>query len=85
MIDIMEEFSAVLLGIGIMLALVRLIRGPDLPSRVVALDLMTTIGIGLIAVYAVITDQLVYLDIAIVLALVSYLGTIAFAFYLERP
>lgn len=80
-----EELSTMLLGLGIVLVLVRLIRGPDLPSRVVALDLMTTIGIGLIAVYAVMTDQLVYLDIAIVLALVSYLGTIAFAFFLERP
>ena len=81
----MEEISTFLMGLGILLVLVRLIRGPDLPSRVVALDLMTTIGIGLIAVFAVMTNQLVYLDIAVVLALVSYLGTIAFAFFLERP
>jgi len=81
----MEEISTMLMGLGILLVLVRLIRGPDLPSRVVALDLMTTIGIGLIAVFAVMTNQLVYLDIAVVLALVSYLGTIAFAFFLERP
>jgi len=51
---------------------------------VVAFDLLTIIGIGLIASYAVVTDRSVFLDIAVVLALVSFLGTIAFAFYLER-
>lgn len=61
-----------------------MISGPRLESRVVALDLLTIIGIGLIASYAVLTDRTVFLDIAVVLALVSFLGTIAFAYYLER-
>ena len=61
-----------------------MIRGPRLESRVVAFDLLTIIGIGLIATYSVVTDRTVFLDIAIVLALISFLGTIAFASYLER-
>jgi multicomponent Na+:H+ antiporter subunit F len=61
-----------------------LIKGPRLESRVVAFDLLTIIGIGLIATYSVVTGRTVFLDIAIVLALISFLGTIAFASYLER-
>lgn len=61
-----------------------MISGPRLASRVVALDLLTIIGIGLIASYAVLTDRTVFLDIAVVLALISFLGTVAFAYYLER-
>lgn len=76
--------SSLLLGLGLFLTLIRLIKGPRLESRVVALDLMTAIGMGMIAVYAVMTEQLIFLDIAVVLALLTFLGTIAFAFYLEQ-
>lgn len=79
-----QELPTIILVLGLILTLVRLIRGPNLATRVVSFDLLTTIGIGLIAVYAVMTDQPVFLDIAVVLALVSFLGTVAFAFYLER-
>jgi multicomponent Na+:H+ antiporter subunit F len=80
----MEQLPIVILALGLTLTFVRLIRGPSLSNRVVAFDLMTTIGIGVIAVYSVMTNQPVYLDIAIVLALISFLGTVAFAYYLER-
>ena len=70
--------------IAVLLSLVRLIRGPSLPDRVVALDLMTTLGIGAIATYAIATDEAIFLDVAIVVALISFLGTIAFAYYVER-
>jgi multicomponent Na+:H+ antiporter subunit F len=73
-----------LLSIASVLAFVRLVRGPSLPDRVVALDLLITIGVGFIAVYAIAMDQPVFLDVAIVLALTSFLGTIAFAYYVER-
>ena len=73
-----------ILSLALLFAMARLISGPRLESRVVALDLLTLLGIGFIATYAVMSDQTVFLDIAIVLALISFLGTIAFAFYLER-
>ncbi len=72
------------LGLAIVLALLRLLAGPSLPDRVVALDLITTIGIGIIAAYGIGTTQPVYLDVAIVVALISFVGTIAFAAYVER-
>jgi len=71
------------LGLPLGLGFFRLALGPSLPDRVVALDLLTTVGIAITAVYAVITHQPVILDVATVLALISFLGTIAFAYYVD--
>jgi multicomponent Na+:H+ antiporter subunit F len=73
-----------MLALAVVLAFVRVLRGPTLPDRVVAFDLMTTLAVGIMAVYTVSTDETVYLDVAIVLALISFLGTVAFARYLEK-
>lgn len=79
-----ESLPLIILSLAMVFTLIRLIKGPRLESRVVALDLLTIIGIGVIATYSMITGRPVFLDIAIVLALISFLGTIAFASYLER-
>lgn len=79
-----EQMPIIILVLGLILAFTRLLRGPSLANRVVAFDLMTTIGIGIIAVYSVLTNQPIFLDIAIVLALISFLSAVAFAYYLER-
>lgn len=73
-----------LLSIAIVLTVVRLLRGPTLPNRVLALDQLTTLGIGIAVVYAVATNQAAFLDVAVVLALIAFLGTIAFAYYIQR-
>lgn len=73
-----------LLSLTVVFAFIRLVRGPSLPDRVVALDLLSTVGIGVIAVYSIATNEPVFVDVAIILALVAFLGTIAFAYYLER-
>ena len=66
------------------IAFARLAQGPTLPGRALALDLMATTGIGVITVYAILTHQPVILDVAIVLALIAFLGTVAFAYYVEQ-
>ena len=73
-----------LLSIAVLMAFVRLVSGPSLPDRVVALDLISTLSIAIIATYAIGQDQPVLLDVAIVLALLAFLGTVAFARYLEK-
>lgn len=73
-----------MLVIGVVLAFIRLLRGPDLPDRVIALDILSIFGIGIIVAFAIATDQPVFIDVASVLALVSFLGTVAFAAYVER-
>lgn len=71
-------------GMSLFLAFYRLVRGPSLPDRVVALDLIGTLAVGVIAAYDIATDQPVLLDAATVVALVAFLGTVAFARYVER-
>ena len=78
----MLVFAVLLLAL--FLAFARLVRGPSLPDRVVALDLIAVISAAFIAVYAVDSRQPVFLDAAIVLGLITFLGTVAFARYVER-
>ena len=73
-----------MLGGAMFLALARLYRGPSLPDRVVALDLIASLVVAFICTYAIGTEQPVFLDVAIVLALITFLGTVAFAQYIER-
>ena len=72
------------LSIAVILSVLRLIRGPRMPDRVVALDLMATLAIGIIALFSILTEQAVFLDTITVLALISFLGTVAFAYYLQK-
>ncbi|GMU23315.1 MAG: hypothetical protein AMXMBFR13_33940 [Phycisphaerae bacterium] len=77
----------ILLGIlagAAALCLLRLAIGPSLPDRVVALDVLAIIGVAISALYAVAVDQPVYLDVAVIFALVNFVGTVAFARYLEK-
>lgn len=73
-----------LLVLAVVVSFIRLVRGPSLPDRVVALDLMTTLGIAVIAAYAIAFNQPIFIDIAVVVALISFLGTIAFAYYVYK-
>ena len=73
-----------LLVLAIGLAFVRLALGPSLADRAVVLDLLATLSQGVLAVYAVVTGEPALLDVAIAIALLSFLGTIAFARYIER-
>ena len=75
-------FAMLIISLG--LAFFRLVRGPSLSDRVVALDLVAIMAVGFMAMYALNNDQPVFLDAAIILALIAFLGTVAFARYLER-
>jgi multicomponent Na+:H+ antiporter subunit F len=81
---VVEPVVFVMIGVALLLVFVRLARGPSLSDRVIALDLIAVLAVGLIAMVAFAADQAVFLDAAIVLALVAFLGTAAFARYLER-
>lgn len=73
-----------MLTISVVLVFYRLFKGPGVVDRVIALDLIITIGIGLITAYSIRSGQALFLDVAMILALIAFLGTIAFAFYLDK-
>lgn len=82
--DLLYYVVLPMLMISIVLVFVRFVIGPKLSDRVIALDLLITIGIGVIAVYSIISEQPTFLDIAMILALIAFLGTVAFSYYLEK-
>jgi multicomponent Na+:H+ antiporter subunit F len=69
---------------GVVFAFVRLAIGPSLPDRVVALDMMTVLIAAFCGLYAMLTGEEAFLDVAIVLALIGFLATVAFARFAER-
>lgn len=73
-----------ILTLALLLTILRLIRGPTLADRILALDLITTLAIGFIAAIAVRTGFSLYLDIAIAIGLLGFLSTIALARYLLK-
>jgi multicomponent Na+:H+ antiporter subunit F len=73
-----------MIGSAMFLGFYRLVRGPSLPDRVVALDLISLLAVGAITAFDIATEQPVLLDAATVRALVAFLGTVAFARYVER-
>lgn len=78
------NFAFVAIMVGMAIAFVRLARGPSMPDRVVALDLITVLAVAFCAVYAIAFDEPAFLDVAIALALVAFLATVAFARFVER-
>ncbi len=65
------------------LSFIRFILGPSPADRVVALDALTVCGISLIVFISFKAGRIIYLDVAMVYALLSFLGVIAVARYLE--
>ena len=74
--------ALIILGLALLVSVVRIIIGPTLGDRVLALDLMTVIAVGFVGTIAIRTGLLLYLDIAIALALLGFLATVAFARYI---
>ena len=83
-IAISAALSLLLLTVALLVAFIRLARGPALLDRVVALDLIAAICLGIIGAYSIISGSTVVLNAAAILALTSFLGTVAIARFLER-
>tara|TARA_R110002110_G_C13461959_1_gene718344 strand:+ start:5640 stop:5975 length:336 start_codon:yes stop_codon:yes gene_type:complete len=83
-LDWSVNIALVAMFISFALTVFRLLRGPTFADRVVALDMLALLGIAFIGVIAVVTKEYAYLDVAIALALVGFLATVAFARYIFR-
>ena len=84
MLDVISQLTLVTLGAALVVAFVRLVKGPTLPDRIVAMDLFGVLVVGVIVVLAGWSGVRATLDAAIVIALIGFLGTIAYATYVER-
>lgn len=84
MLDTVTHIVLVMLAAALLVAFARLAWGPTLPDRVVAMDLISVLAVGLIVVSAAATNEPAFLDAGIVIALVGFVGTLAYARYIER-
>lgn len=84
MFEIVSQITLVTLGVALLAAFIRIVKGPTLPDRIVAMDLFGMLVVGLIVVLAASTGVPATLDAAIVIALIGFLGTVAYANYVER-
>jgi multicomponent Na+:H+ antiporter subunit F len=84
MAEALVTLAAALMGIAFLLALWRFLVGPSAADRVVAFDVLTIVSVTGIALVALAEGRGIYLDVALIYALLSFLGVIAVARYLER-
>ena len=78
------QISFVLVMAAVVLAFLRLLKGPSLPDRVVALDTMTVLIVAFCGLFALDSGSTAFLDVAVVLALIGFLATVALARFIER-
>lgn len=84
MIDIMLITALVLFGVAILITLVRIIIGPSLPDRVIALDMIGVNLISGIAIISILLQTKAFLEVILILGILAFMSTIAFSKYIER-
>ena len=84
MLTITSEIALTMLALGAIFTFVRLMRGPSLPDRVISIDLIGILIVCVLVVVAGDSGQQAFLDVAMVIALISFVGTVAYARYIER-
>ena len=84
MANTIYNIAGLLILLSFLLTLIRLIKGPSIADRAVAIDTMTIAGISLIVFLAATLQRIIYVDVAIVYAIISFVGIIVIARYLER-
>ncbi len=80
----MFDFLSVILLFSIFLSLWRFLVGPTLSDRVVAFDIMGIMSISLLIILALYFERSLYLDVALVIALIGFLGSTIFGRYIEK-
>ena len=84
MVEILIYLAATLVGTAFLLALFRFFKGPSSADRVVAFDVLTIVSMSAIVLVSLAEGRGIYLDVALVYGLLSFLGVIVVARYPER-
>jgi len=79
-----EIIFLAIIGLGILLCLLRMLKGPTASDRAVALDTMATITTALLVLLGSFFGRYVYLDVALVYAVLTFVGLVAIARFLEK-
>ncbi|HII67402.1 MAG: multicomponent Na+:H+ antiporter subunit [Thermococcaceae archaeon] len=76
-------YGAIVIALGAFITLIRVMLGPSVPDRVVGVDTLNTLIVAGMILLGAAYDRVIYIDIAIVYALLSYIGTLVIAKYLQ--
>ena len=79
-----EILFLTIIGIGIVLCFLRMLKGPTAADRAVALDTVTTVTIAFLVVLGYVFDRYIYLDVSLVYAVLMFVGSVAIARFLEK-
>jgi multicomponent Na+:H+ antiporter subunit F len=82
--DVLVNAAVFMICAAFFIALIRVVRGPTLPDRVVAVDLIGVSAVCLMVIGAANSKEPAFLDAAVVIALLGFLATVAYARYIER-
>ena len=78
------SISKSLLFLSMVLICIRIVRGPHAGDRVVALDMLSMLGVGVAAFAAIISSSMAFIDVVLGIALIGFLATVAFAIFIAR-
>jgi multicomponent Na+:H+ antiporter subunit F len=84
MAETLLNLSILLILLSIGIGIIRLIKGDTVLDRVIAIDLLTLVSMALIVIVAHLNDRFIYIDVALVYGLLSFLGVLAVARYIEK-
>lgn len=84
MIETMLTVSLIIFGIAIAITLIRVIIGPSLPDRVISLDMIGVQIVSSLAIISIILNTHAFFEVILVLAILAFIGTIAFSKHIER-
>lgn len=84
MLAVVIAISFAMLSLSVLLTLWRLFKGPDLPDRIMALDTLFIIAVALLVLFGIQLDSNIYFEAALLIALLGFVGTIAFCKYVLR-
>ncbi|MDV3237427.1 MAG: K+/H+ antiporter subunit F [Gammaproteobacteria bacterium] len=84
MLDLAIPIAFALMAVALLLNLWRVLRGPDLPDRILALDTLYVNSIALLVLFGIHLDTAIYFEAALLIAMMGFVGTVAIAKYLLR-
>jgi multicomponent Na+:H+ antiporter subunit F len=79
-----ETIYLIIICIGLLLCIIRMVKGPTAADRAIAMDTATTVSVALLVLLGFIFNRYIYLDVALVYSIISFVGLIAIARYLEK-
>ena len=84
MIHFSLQLALVFIAISMLILIYRVIKGPSVPDRVIALDAIGTNLICMIAILSILLDTSMFLEVILLIGILSFTGTVAFSKFLEK-